>query len=200
MFRPRCGLRCSGVVHFVILYPHVVRYVVRSSSCFEPAASCKRLLHGYRVGLLVADQHSLWAFPASERTEILERGVLQFRRKLPPQTVPATPEFGRQLGQCLPPLPPVPEQVPRDWLSRARRCREEPLADYCLRPPRRPDLLPRVQPAAHFSRSQRFRLGLSGLRFHLSAFRHARSQRGCGERSRHGCGPPRRQAVRLHGE
>ena len=74
---------------------------VRGSG-FEPAPRCQGLLHRQPIGPLVAGQDRLRALPASKRAEILERGVLHFRRELPTETVPAAARLGREFGNACP--------------------------------------------------------------------------------------------------
>jgi hypothetical protein len=81
-----------------MLHLHVVRCVVRSCSGFEAAPCRQGLLHGHRIRSLVAGQDSLRALPASQRAEILEGRVLHFRRRLPAETMPATPSRACQIA------------------------------------------------------------------------------------------------------
>ena len=55
------------------------------------------------VSATVTRQHRLRALPASQGTEIPERGVLHFRRKLPAETMPAAARLCGQLRQGQPP-------------------------------------------------------------------------------------------------
>src|SRR6185436_15229489 len=71
--------------HVCDLFLHAVRYAVRSWSGFDTLSSCECLSHGHRVRLLVAGEDSLCALPSSERTQILERHMLQLGRELPPK-------------------------------------------------------------------------------------------------------------------
>jgi hypothetical protein len=73
--------------------------------------------HRRLVCVLIALEHRLRIFPTCQIAEVSKRRVLQLRRELAAQAVPASPGCGRQFGDLFRPLPAVMEEMPRRFVG-----------------------------------------------------------------------------------